>query len=67
MYQYEYEVLDCTVSSAGFFDFRGNRTIINRRAEEGWRYVGYLPLIQTVRSGRLETIQLIFEKGVEEK
>ena len=37
------------------------RTIIDRAAEEGWRYVGYLPVQQTTNGAILE-YDLIFEQ-----
>ena len=37
------------------------RNIIDRAAEEGWRYVGYLPVQQTVNGAILE-YDLIFER-----
>ena len=37
------------------------RNIIDRAAEEGWRYVGYLPVQQTANGAILE-YDLIFEQ-----
>lgn len=38
-----------------------HREVISARAAEGWRYVGYIPVIVTDYGGLIE-IDLIFEK-----
>ena len=40
----------------------GHREIINRYAEMGYRYVGYIPT--ELNGGALVTVDLIFEKDV---
>ena len=58
MYTYEYEC----VSVEGFFhlEAKGYKEMIARRAEDGWRYIGFLPVGWT--SGVLSEMDLIFEK-----
>lgn len=63
MYRYEYvSVEEKFMKNTCFW---GYREIINEYAEKGWRYVGYMPTAQT-REGRVYTIDLIFEKKIEE-
>lgn len=51
MYKYEYEKIKCEFS--GWGGFSGNvysienyKKIIEKRAQNGWRYVGYIPTKQ---------------------
>ena len=67
MYQYEYETVSCEF---GGWNLGGNvystedyRSVIDRRAAAGWRYVGYLPTIQR-GTGHVQELDLIFEKEV---
>ena len=55
MYKYEYEKIDCSLSGWGIgggnvYEIDDYKRIINHRASEGWRYVGYVP---TKQRGRL--------------
>ncbi|MBR5471913.1 MAG: DUF4177 domain-containing protein [Oscillibacter sp.] len=66
MYRYEYESVSCVLDGWGAFG--GNsygiedyRNIINARAKNGWRYVGYLPTRQR-GTGHVQELDLIFEK-----
>ena len=61
MYQYEY----VTVAGEGFMaaKYRKHREIIDRRAVEGWRYVGYVPT-RTNSNGQPTEIDLIFERKI---
>ena len=66
MYKYEYEKV--IIEFSGFGLFNGNvygiedyRNIIDKRASEGWRYVGFIPTKQR-GTGHIEEIDLIFEK-----
>ena len=66
MYRYEYVSISCMFDGWGMFN--GNvysieeyQSIINSRAEAGWRYVGYMPTKQR-GTGHIEEIDLIFEK-----
>ena len=69
MYRYEYESV--TVELAGWGPFGGNdycmtadhRKIIEERARNGWRYVGYIPTRQR-GTGHIQELDLIFEKEV---
>lgn len=67
MYTYEYEKV--IIEFSGFGLINGNvygiedyKDIINKRAEDGWRYVGFIPTKQRGRTGHTEEIDLIFEK-----
>lgn len=42
-----------------------HREVINRYAEKGWRYNGYIPTSKTSQ-GKTLLIDLIFEKEIEE-
>jgi len=66
MYRYEYEKVSCNFSGIG--PFNGNiyriddyKEIINERAKQGWRYVGYIPTKQR-GTGHIQELDLIFEK-----
>ena len=58
MYTYEYERICLT----GVFKLtsKDHKSVIAHRAEDGWRYVGFIPVEWT--SGVLEETDLIFEK-----
>ena len=61
MCQYEYEPL---YVGGGFWMSNADcqhREIIDRRAAQGWRYVGYIPT-QFTGNGGTKAIELIFEK-----
>lgn len=66
MYTYEFEKVQTEMR--GWGPMGGNRyrtedyrTIIQARAKDGWRYVGFLPTVQR-GAGHIEEIDLIFEK-----
>lgn len=66
MYKYEYEKVICELGRWGVFS--GNvysiedyRTIIEERAKNGWRYVGFIPTKQR-GTGHIQEMDLIFEK-----
>ena len=68
-YVYSYYTVSCNFSDWG--PFNGNvwetqnyREIIDRKAKEGWRYVGYIPTRQR-GTGHIEEMDLIFEKEAE--
>lgn len=66
MYKYEYETVSCDFDGWGFgsgniYGIGDYRSIINRRAEAGWRYVGYMPTKQR-GTGHIQELDLIFEK-----
>lgn len=71
MYTYEYETVIIEFSGYGLFN--GNvysieeyRNIIEKRAKDGWRYIGFIPTKQR-GTGHIEEIDLIFEKKLEEE
>mgnify|MGYP006923395342 CR=1 FL=1 len=43
------------------YTFRGVEDIIKERVENGWEYLGYIP-VQTRATGDIETMSLIFQK-----
>ena len=61
MYEYEY----ATVTAEGVVStkFKEHREIIDRRAKEGWRYVGYVP-VHLSSYGVPAQLDLIFEREV---
>lgn len=69
MYKYEYEKIICDFSGWGAFS--GNvykieeyKAIIEERANNGWRYVGFIPTKQR-GTGHIQELELIFEKSIE--
>ena len=60
MYRYEYE----SIKISGFMfdnsDCR-HREVIDARARDGWRYVGYVPM-EYMGSGIPQWLDLIFER-----
>ena len=65
MYEYEYVTL---YVGGGFWMNNTeceHRSIINKHAAQGWRYVGYIPTAFTGNGGSKE-IDLIFERPVKE-
>lgn len=66
MYRYEYETVRCDLGGWGFgsgnvYNIEDYRSIIDKRAADGWRYVGYIPTKQR-RTGHTQEMDLIFEK-----
>ena len=68
-YIHSYETVTCSL--AGWGAFNGNawetgnyRAIIQRKAKDGWRYVGFIPTSQR-GTGHIEEMDLIFEKEAE--
>lgn len=64
MYKYEYEKVSCDFGGIGLFN--GNiyriedyKQIIEERAKNGWRYVGYIPIKQR-GTGHIQELELIF-------
>ena len=67
-YLYSYETANCNLS--GWGGFSGNiyqienyRAVIDQKAKDGWRYVGFIPKSQR-GTGHIEEMDLIFEKEV---
>ena len=46
-------------------NFEGHRGIIDQKAQQGWRYAGFLPVIVN-DYGKFKDIDLIFEKDTED-
>lgn len=68
MYRYEYETVSCDFGGLGFgsgniYSIEDYRSIIDRRASEGWRYVGHIPTKQR-GTGHTQELDLIFEKEI---
>ncbi len=68
MYQYEYVTLSAEEGKIGaklkgLQSLDSYREIIDARAANGWRYVGYIPTIESIR-GYTKSLDLIFEKEV---
>ena len=68
MYKYEYEAVSCRFGDWGMFDGKvyeidDYRSIIDRRAAEGWRYVGYVPTKQR-GTGHVQELDLVFEQEI---
>jgi hypothetical protein len=69
MYKYEYEAVTYDIGGWGLVS--GNvysidesyRAIIENRAKDGWRYVGFIPTKQC-GTGHTEEIDLVFEKEI---
>ena len=68
MYKYEYVTLSCEVGDWGFgsgliYEIEDYRAEIEKRAADGWRYVGCIPTKQSA-NGYAKEFDLIFEKEV---
>ena len=68
MYKYEYVTVSAEMEGylAKFNDVLSlddYRKIIDEKAAEGWRYVGYIPTRESMK-GYLRELDLIFEKEV---
>ncbi len=68
MYQYEFERISTDITGFGMLagpvpGTEEYREIIVQRAEEGWRYVGFLPAAQR-GDGYLRALDLVFEREV---
>lgn len=68
MYRYEYVTLSAEdgkieAKLKGLLSLDAYRDVIDARAAEGWRYVGYIPTRESIR-GYTKSVDLIFEKEV---
>jgi len=68
MYKYEYESVSAELGgwglgSGNIYSLDDYRSIIERRAASGWRYVGYIPTKQR-GTGHVQELDLIFEKEI---
>ena len=66
MYRYEYETVSCHFGGLGLgsgnvYNIENYRSVIEKRARDGWRYVGYIPTKQR-GTGHTQEMDLIFEK-----
>ena len=68
MVEYEFEEVACDEGGGGWSPFGGfgletaaHQEVIRRRAAEGWRYAGFVPVVQR-SSGYIEEIDLVFER-----
>ena len=63
MREYAYQTYD--TGGGGFINNSdcGHRQIIDQYAAEGWRYVGYMPVLFTSHGGP-KKVDLIFERDV---
>ena len=66
MKKVEFVRIKSELSGYGFgkgtkYCFDGAESIIKERLEEGWSYLGYIP-IETRGTGELETLSLIFQR-----
>ena len=66
MYKYAYETVSCHLSGYGLgagavYCIDDYRSIIEKRALEGWRYVGYVPVKQP-GTGHVQEMDLVFEQ-----
>ena len=63
MFIYKYHRMTTKVSGIGITDYRfeNMRDVIDKYANDGWRYVGFVPVLQR-GNGYIEEIELIFEK-----
>ncbi len=68
MYIYEYERVSSDFTgwglSGNIYEMEAYKNIIDRRAEEGWRYIGFIPALQR-GTGHIEKMDLVFEKEKE--
>ena len=68
MYTYEQETVSFEfdgwgLGSGNIYAVEDYRFIIDKRAERGWRYVGFIPTKQR-GTGHIQEMDLIFEKEV---
>lgn len=61
----KYEYVNVVYEGIAAAKQREHRQIIDARADEGWRYVGYIPTHESAH-GVICSIDLIFEKDAEE-
>lgn len=63
MFIYKYHRMTTKVSGIGITEYRfeNMRDVIDKYANDGWRYVGFVLVLQR-GNGYIEEIELIFEK-----
>lgn len=60
MYKYEYVTVDAKNKMFSTV-FENHKAIIDQYAQNGWRFISVIP-ISTFGSGRINKIDLVFEK-----
>ena len=64
MFKYEYETVSCDfLGSGNIYSIEDYRSIINKRAEQGWRFVAAIPTKQR-GTGHTQELDLVFEKEI---
>lgn len=65
MYVYKYERIRSDLTGWGLtgnkYETEKYKEMINKRAAEGWRYVGFIPALQR-GTGHIEEMDLVFER-----
>jgi hypothetical protein len=65
MYMYEFERISSGLTGWGFsgnkYETEEYKEIINKRAADGWRYIGFIPVSQR-GTGHIEEMDLVFER-----
>lgn len=59
--QTEFETITLDNNPAGNAELAGHRAAIERRAADGWRYCGFVPL-KFGPSGKMLAVDLVFQK-----
>ena len=72
VFKYEYERVKNGFDGFGLFNGKyydmdiDHRELINKRALDGWRYVGFIPTVQR-GTGHIQEMDLIFEKEIKKE
>lgn len=59
MLEYEFEAVFCRGLMR--LTTSGHQEIIPRRAADGWRYIGYIPAVQSAK-GAVEKLDMVFQR-----
>jgi len=59
--EYRYITATCTKEGVNQWVYKENKEVLNRMAEDGYRYCGFIPLV-TNGLGVMEKIELVFVK-----
>ena len=66
MLEYEFEQMEYTSGLFSLYlDTTGYQEIIRKRAAQGWRFAGWIPMTQA--QGFIKTIDLVFERETAEQ
>lgn len=68
MFKYEYDTVSCDFEGWGFgsgniYSIEDYRSIIDKRAAQGWRFVAAIPTKQR-GTGHTQELDLVFEKEI---